>query len=199
MTRLKVLESFSFSFGHFEYPNNLPKTAFVTPFGHFEYLVVLIILTKAPSIFQTLMNSLLGHLHFVYFYLGDILIFIKNEEKHSDRLRKVLTILKDNKLHARLAKCKFYQRSVGLLGHVISYDSVRPSPDKLIAVKNSPTPKNVKTLQSFLGFVNFYRRFTPGFGRTALPLTKLLTTDAVFDWKSDCRNAFDQVRDCLLR
>ena len=54
-------------------------------------------------------------------------------------------------------------------------------------------------LQLFLGFVNFYRRFISGFARTALPLTKLLTKDAVFDRKSDCQNAFDQLRDCLLR
>ena len=110
-------------------PHDIPKTAFVTPFDPFEYLVVPLGLINTHSTFQTLMNSLLGHIHFVFVYLDDILIFSKNEEEHSDHLRQVLTILKDNKLNARLAKCKFYQKSVDFLGRIISYDGVRPYPD----------------------------------------------------------------------
>jgi hypothetical protein len=57
----------------------------------------------------------------------------------------------------------------------------------------------VKTLQIFLGFVNFYRRFIAGFAQTALPLTKLLKKDAAFDWNLTAKMLFDQPRDCLLR
>jgi hypothetical protein len=57
------------------------------------------------------MNSLLGHFHFLSVDLDDILISSKNEKEHFDHLRQMLTSLKDNKLHARLEKYKFYKKS----------------------------------------------------------------------------------------
>jgi len=127
------------------YKPDVPKTAFVTPFEHFEYLVVPFGLTNAPSTFQTLMNSLLGHLPFVCVYLADILIFSKDEKQHLEHLRQVLSILRQNTLIAKLGKCKFFQSSVEFLGHFISHDGVRPSPDKVSAVATWPA-----ALQSFL-------------------------------------------------
>ena len=72
------------------YPPDIYKTSFVTPFGHFEYLLVPFRFINALSIFQTLMNSLLGHLHFVSVYFDGILIFSKNKEERSDHLRQEL-------------------------------------------------------------------------------------------------------------
>ena len=109
---------------------------------------------------------------------------------------QVLKILKNNKLHARLAKCKFCHKFFEFLGYIVSYDVGWPSLDKLVAVMSWLNPNNVKTLQSFFGFGNFYRRFIPGLARTAL---SSLAKNAAFDWKSDSQNAFDQLRHCLFR
>jgi hypothetical protein len=86
------------------HPPDIPKTVFVTPFGHFEYLVVPFAVMNAPSAFQNLMNSLLGYLLFVSANVDDKLVCSKKEEEHVEHLRRVLTILKDSKLHTRLAK-----------------------------------------------------------------------------------------------
>jgi putative transposase len=96
-------------------------------------------------------------------------------------------------------KMQVLQEIRSVLGHIISYNGVRSSQDKLIAFKSWPITKNVNKMQSFLGFVNFYRRLIPGFARTALLLTKFLSKDAVFDSKPDFQNAFYKLRDCLLR
>lgn len=54
------------------------------PFGHFEYLVMLICLTNAPTVFQALINDMLRDFsnHFVFVYLDDILIFSKSLQEH---------------------------------------------------------------------------------------------------------------------
>ena len=59
------------------HPPDIEKTAFVTPFGHYEFIVLPFGLTNASATFQTLINSLLGHLPYVVAYIDDILIFSK--------------------------------------------------------------------------------------------------------------------------
>jgi len=177
---------------------DIPKTAFVTPFGHYEYLVVPFGLTNAPSTFQTLMNNLFGHLPFVSVYLDDILIFSRNAKEHAEHLRQVLKTLRDNKLHAKLAKCKFFQTSVEFLGHILIPDGIRPCPDKIAAIKEWPIPTDLRSLQSFLGFVNYYRHFIDKFAMNATPLNALLNKHTPFTWTSACQKAFETLRDSLI-
>jgi hypothetical protein len=54
------------------------------------------------------------------------------------------------------------------------------SPDKIKVVKEWPTPKNVKDIQSFMGFVNFNRQFIPNFSKVAIPLTELTKKETPF-------------------
>ena len=44
------------------------------------------------------------------------------------------------------------------LGHFIDKDGRHPDPEKATAIKGMPAPDNV-TLQSFLGFANYYQSF----------------------------------------
>ena len=53
---------------------------------------------------------------------------------------------------------------------------------------------NVKDVQSFLGFANFYRRFIYGYSKIAAPLTCLICKDVAFKWSSECENAFNTLK-----
>lgn len=63
-------------------------------------------------------------------------------------------------------------------------------PAKIQAIKEWATPQNVRQVQSFLGFCNFYRRFIKGFAKIAEPLTKLTKKDEPFQWTPACDQAF---------
>ena len=99
-------------------PADVPKTAFRTHQGLFEFKVLSFGLTNAPAAFQRVMNKIFDGLPFVLVYLDDILIFSKTEAEHKQHVRKVLKILKAQKLYARKSKCSFLQRSVKFLGHI---------------------------------------------------------------------------------
>ena len=43
-------------------PEDIPKTAFLTPFGHFEFNVLCFGFSNAPTTFQAVMNEALGDL-----------------------------------------------------------------------------------------------------------------------------------------
>jgi hypothetical protein len=55
-------------------------------------------------------------------------------------------------------------------------------PVKIAGVVDWQMPSNKKEVQSFIGFVNFYRQFIPGFSYHAHALFDLTMTDVRFIW-----------------
>ena len=145
-------------------PEDIPKSAFITPFGQYQFKVMPFGLCNAPSTFQALMNKIfrpyLGK--FVLCYLDDILIYSKNLEEHEDHLAKVLQILKDNELYVKLSKCDFQKEELKFLGHIVSGDGVKVDPGKTSVVRDWPTPTSVTHVRAFLGLCNYFRKFLQG-------------------------------------
>jgi hypothetical protein len=67
-------------------PEDIQKTAIITPFGLFEYLFMPFGLMNAAQTFQRLMDRLFGHFPFLFTYLDDHLIASKTLEEHMDHL-----------------------------------------------------------------------------------------------------------------
>ena len=97
---------------------HIPKTAFVTPLGRFEHGVVPFGFANAPLSLQRLMNTLFDHMSLVSVYLDDSLILSHTPEEHADHVRQALADLRDNSLHAKVEKCKFFQTSAEFPGHI---------------------------------------------------------------------------------
>lgn len=158
------------------------KTAFRTPFGHFEFNVMPFGLTNAPATFQHFLNDIFRPFleHFVIIYLDDILIFSENLVDHEVHVRKVLEVLRYHKLCAKLEKCEFSSSQTEFLGYIVSSSGISMDPSKVKAVIDWPAPTNVKAVQSFLGFANFYRRFIENFSAIVRPLSTLTRKDVPF-------------------
>jgi hypothetical protein len=66
-------------------------------------------LTNAIAHFTYLMNSVfMPELDkFVVVFIGNILIYSKNEEEHAEHLQIVLTRLREHQLYPKFSKCMF--------------------------------------------------------------------------------------------
>jgi RNase H-like domain found in reverse transcriptase len=80
---------------------------------------------------------------------------------------------------------------------IISTDNVRIDPAKVTAITNWEPPSNVKDVQVFLGFANFYRRFIDSFSRIIRPLVTLTRKGMRFFWSPACQIAFEALKDAF--
>jgi Reverse transcriptase (RNA-dependent DNA polymerase)/RNase H-like domain found in reverse transcriptase len=178
--------------------NAIPKTAFRTRYGLFEFTVLPVGLTNAPSTFMALMNDVF-HTHldsFVIIYLDDILIYSITLEEHLVHLRKLLELLRQHKLYAKMSKCAFCLPKVEYLGHLLSDIGISVENTKVETIREWPIPRCKTDIQSFLGMINFYRRFITSCARVSKPLTQL-TCNTPFKWDGATQDAFEQLKKAL--
>ena len=172
------------------------KTAFRYRYGLYEYTVMPFGLCNAPSMFQSMINDVFHDLldEGVVVYLDDILIYSEDEKSHIDLVRRVRDRIRVAKLCCSIKKSDIHVREIEFLGYHISPEGMSMSTAKVESVKNWPVPRNVKDIQAFLGFANFYRRFIEGFSKICKPLTDLTQKDKMFEWTSQCEDAFRRLK-----
>ena len=129
----------------------------------------------------------------VIIYLDDILIFSKTKKEHHAQIRRVLQILRENKLYLKLEKCSFDQEETEYLGLIIGHGQIKMDPIKTKGIADWPIPQKKRDVQSFLGFCNFYRRFIQGYSRIAHPLTSL-TGNSPWHWDDEQQQSFEKIK-----
>lgn len=171
------------------------KIAFRTHEEHYEFHVMPFGLCNAPSSFQALMNTTFRpHLRkFIIIFFDDILIYNKTFEAHVHHMECVFQLLQEGQFFRKLSKCAFAQRQIEYLGHTVSSSSVKPVPEKILAIQQWPPPTSLQTLRGFLGLTGFYRCFIRGYAMTTAPLVHLLTKDT-FEWSTAAQDAFQALK-----
>jgi hypothetical protein len=154
-------------------------------------------LTNAPASFQRFMNNVFKDMLdvCVVIYLDDILIYSDDPAKHNDHVRKVLRCLHTNNLYAKIEKCEFSITTMSFLGFVISPEGLQMDDLKIQVIRDWPTPRKVKDVQSFLGFANFYRRFIANYSDITVPLTWLTRKNEPWLWSTACDDSFRLLKD----
>jgi hypothetical protein len=155
------------------------KTAFWTKYGLYKYLVMPFGLTNALASFQQWMNEVLSDYLdiFCIAYLNDILIYSDNLKQYCQHVRRILERVEEVGLMLKALKYEFHTDRMEYLGYIISPTGMSMDLEKVKAMVQWRQPTNVKQVQSFLGFANFYRRFIQDFYKIMTALTKLTRKD----------------------
>ncbi|CAH8500850.1 unnamed protein product [Schistosoma guineensis] len=158
-------------------PEDIEKTAIITPFGLFEFLRMPFGLKNAAQTFQCFMDDVTRGLDFVFAYIDDVLIASSSLEEHIQHVQILFDRFKKHGVVINPSKCIFAVLASEFLGHYIDSQGIKPLQKKVEAITNYPEPTSVKSLRRFLGTCNFYRRFLPRCAEVLQPLTNFLKAD----------------------
>ena len=89
-------------------------------------------------------------------YLDDILVYSDSVEEHHTHVQDILQWLRKASLFANPKKCTFHTNTIDYLGFILSPKGLTMDPTKVSVIQAWPTPRNIRDIQSFLGFTNFY-------------------------------------------
>jgi ribonuclease HI len=181
------------------HPEDREKTAFTTPWGTFMYEKMPFGLMNAGATFQRAMDiAFIGEKDkFVLIYLDDITVFSNSHELHLQHLRK--TFLKCRKYGISLnpKKSNFALKEGKLLGHIVSEEGVKIDPKRVEAIRNLSLPRSKKDIQSFLGTINFVRRFIGNFAELTKNITAMLRKDSEIKWTEAARQSFNDIKEAI--
>ncbi len=169
---------------------------FCTWFELFKYLVMFFNLCNESTSFQKYINNTLHeHLNKFYTtYLNDILIYFNNELEHEIYVKLILRKLRELDLQMNIIKCKFHVIQVSYLELIIIIKEIKMNSFKIDIIVNWLILINVKDIQSFLDFANFYKRFIYDYSEIATSLTHLIRKDVLFVWFQKCQIAFNTLK-----
>ncbi|XP_055918284.1 uncharacterized protein LOC129950365 [Eupeodes corollae] len=164
-------------------------TAFATEDGEWEFNFVPFGLKNGPAVFVRFITVVFRNLvkqKILRTFIDDLIISGKSCE-----------VAAENGLVFNWAKCKFLQRKVTFLGHVVQNGTVSPSQEKIYAVSKFPEPTNLKKVQEFLGLTGFFRRFINSYSILAKPLTDLTKKNTKFVFAAPQRQAMATLKQAL--
>ena len=171
-------------------------TAFTTEFGLHQWTRQPFGLKTSPATFQRIMEDLLKGMSWkqVMIYLDDVILFSKSTDQHLRDLEELLQKFRDGGLMLNPAKCQVAVTEVDFLGHHLSTKGIRPAEEKVEALRRWSSPRSVKELRRFLGFIGYYQQYIPDFGIKTAVMSDLLKKEAAFNWTEECEENFQLLK-----
>ena len=84
----------------------------------------------------------------------------------------------------------------------MSQKGIRPDPKKTEIIQNLPAPKDVTGVKSFMGAINYFRKFIPNCSILAEPILNLTRgkkrLKSNFVWGDDQQAGFEALKECLI-
>ena len=172
------------------------KTAFITSQGLFCYNVMPFGLKNAPATFQRLVNTVFQNQvgRNLEAYIDDIIVKSKERSDHLADLRETFESLRQYNMKLNPKKCVFGVEAGKFLGFLIDQRGVEANPDKIKAVENMTSPRNIKEVQRLTGCLAALGRFLSRSGDKCHYFFDAVKKKSKFEWTNEAEAAFVQLK-----
>ena len=86
-----------------------------------------------------------------------------------------------------------------LLGHIILEKGIKIDPTRIDGILHISHPRSLKELQSFIGKINFLRRFIPNLAELLKNITNMLKKNVGVKWTLPAKQSFELVKKALTQ
>ena len=175
------------------------KLAFRCHRGLFQFKRMPFGYRNGPAVFQRVMQKVLAPFLWIFalVYIDDIVIFSKSFEEHCQHVEKVLGAIKSAEITLSPSKCHFGYQSIMLLGQKVSRLGLSTHKEKVDAIIQLESPKNVHDLQMFLGMMVYFSSYVPFYAWIAHPLFQLLKKENKWTWGKEEQTAYELCKQVL--
>jgi hypothetical protein len=190
--KMSMLDGFSGYNQIMVHPDDREKMAFMTPWGTFMYAKMPFGLMNAGVTFQREMDIAFTNERdkFIVIYLDDITIYSASDEQHLEHLKKVFQKCRKFDISLNPKKSHFGMQEGKLLGHIILKEGINIYPSRVEGILKINISRTKKEVQSFMGKVNFLRRFIPTLAEIIKNITCILRKGNKIKWNLKDRNSF---------
>ncbi|UYV79914.1 hypothetical protein LAZ67_18001034 [Cordylochernes scorpioides] len=191
LSRAKIFSSVDIASAYWQVeiaPESRPLLAFVTPDGQYQCTRLPFGLRNSPQIYERSISQIIQkhNLQHIEHYFDDFIIFSESTEEHIQHLTKFFEVCQAENIRLNYNKCEFFKTSIEFLGYTISAGTYTPQLRNLDTIDAIKPPYNKKSLQSFLGAINVYKKFIPNYARLRTPLNNLLKKNENWHWSDAC-------------
>lgn len=199
--RMSMLDGFSGYNQVLVHLDDQEKATFTTPWGTFMYSKMPFGLMIVGATFQCAMDIAFSEEKgkFVVVYLDDITMYSKSDEKHYEHLEMIFINCMKFGISLNPKKYHFSLEEGKLLGHIISKDGIRIGPGRVHAIRQISLPRNKKEVQSFIGKVNFLRRFIIDCSEKMRNITEMLRKGNEIKWTIEAKKSFEDIKTALTQ
>jgi hypothetical protein len=151
----------------------------------------------SSDVFQQRLDSVIQNIDNVTGIADDCLAFGDTIISHDIALLKLLHSARLNGIKFNPDKMQFRTQECHFFGEILTSQGMVCDPKKVQAIKAMTPPEDKLTLSSFLGLVNYMKRYSSVLSELCKPLRQLLKEDSVWSWQSNQQLAFEQIKDIL--
>jgi nicotinic acid phosphoribosyltransferase len=173
MIKINIRHAFNRICMHFK--KNEDLIIFKTKYETYKYLIMSFKLINNSFIFQNFMNNILMNYlnEFVIAYLNDIIVYSNSKKKHVKHVRKIPQRLREVEIQIDVNKCEFHITEIKFLSMIVERDNIKRNLKNIKAIIEWNTSHHFKNVQTFVKFVNFYRRFIKNFFKNRKIIDKI--------------------------
>eukprot|EP00253_Pinus_taeda_P001939 PITA_01939 len=182
------------------HPDDRLKTTFRTKWGTYAYQKMPFGLINAGATFQRAIDIAFKGLinRTIVVYLDEITVFSKERSNHLHDLNEIFQCCKKYGISHNPKKSFFALDQGKILGFIVSKHGIYIDPDMIEEISEIPFPHNKKSMQSFLGQINFVKRFVPEFSQIILPLQTMIKKNSVSKWGSPEKEEFELIKQSII-
>ncbi|XP_024039511.1 uncharacterized protein LOC112098123 [Citrus clementina] len=181
------------------YEQDEESTAFITNQGLFCYRVMPFGLKNAGATYQRLVNKVFKPLigKTMEVYVDDMITKSKIPKEHVRHLEETFELLRKYKMKLNPEKCAFGVESGKFLGFMVSHRGIEANPEKIQAIVQMTSPRNLKETQGLTGRLAALSRFISKATDKCQPFFQVIRRGKKTEWTPECEEAFRNLKQYL--